>query len=106
MPVKDSVKVLAIATAGFAKDVEEVNQYPAVIYKPTDAATVNLPDFIDPNIISIKPKVVFLKSKRGLTLLQQQLQDDWENLKPMDSSLALLMQPYLPQLNIPLQEMP
>ena len=31
MPVNESVKVLAIATAGFANDVDEVNQYPADI---------------------------------------------------------------------------
>ena len=35
MPVKVSVKDLAIVTAGLAKEVEDVNQYPAVMYKPT-----------------------------------------------------------------------
>ena len=29
--MKDSVNVLAIATAGFAKEVDDVNQYPAEI---------------------------------------------------------------------------
>jgi hypothetical protein len=31
MPEKVSVKALASVTAGFAKEVDDVNQYPAVI---------------------------------------------------------------------------
>ena len=38
IPVKVSVKIRAIVTAGFAKDVEEVNQYPAVIKNATPIA--------------------------------------------------------------------
>ena len=34
IPVKVSVNILLNVTAGFAKDVDEVNQYPAVIYRP------------------------------------------------------------------------
>ena len=34
IPVKVSVRLLAIETAGFAKEVEEVNQIADVIYEP------------------------------------------------------------------------
>ena len=57
-----SVKVLAIATAGFAKEVEEVNQYPAVIKVATDEATASLPLFKDPNITKINPKVAMISA--------------------------------------------
>ena len=39
IPVKVSVKTRAIVTAGFAKEVDDVNQYPAVINKATPTAT-------------------------------------------------------------------
>ena len=39
MPVNVFVNTLAIVTAGFANEVEEVNQYPAVINKATPIAT-------------------------------------------------------------------
>ena len=39
IPEKESVKDLAKVTAGLAKEVEEVNQYPAVMYRPTAGAT-------------------------------------------------------------------
>ena len=35
IPVKVSVRDLEIVTAGLAKEVDEVNQYPAPMYKPT-----------------------------------------------------------------------
>ncbi len=61
-----SVKVLAIATAGFAKEVEEVNQYPAVIKVATDEATASLPLFKDPNITKINPKVAMISAVKYL----------------------------------------
>ena len=39
IPVNVSVNPLAKVTAGFAKDVEDVNQQPAEIYNPTAGAT-------------------------------------------------------------------
>ena len=39
MPVNVSVKILAKVTAGFAKEVDDVNKYPAEIYNPTEGAT-------------------------------------------------------------------
>ena len=39
MPTKVFVRLLATATAGFAKKVEEVNQYPAVTVKATSMGT-------------------------------------------------------------------
>ena len=35
IPAKVSENDLAIVTAGFAKDVDDVNQYPAVMNNPT-----------------------------------------------------------------------
>lgn len=35
MPEKLAVKARAIVTAGLAKDVDDVNQYPAVMNRPT-----------------------------------------------------------------------
>ena len=57
-----SVKVLAIATAGLAKEVEDVNQYPAEINAPTDDATTIFPLLIVPKIIKINPKVAIISA--------------------------------------------
>ena len=45
MPVKVSVRLLAIDTAGLAKEVEEVNQIADVIYEPTIEPTVYPTDY-------------------------------------------------------------
>jgi hypothetical protein len=42
MPTKVFVKLLARATAGLAKKVEEVNQYPAVTVRATSIGTLSL----------------------------------------------------------------
>ena len=57
MPVKVSVNILAIVTAGFAKLVEDVNQQPAVMYNATATASFSL--FFAPIIIivNIRPNV-------------------------------------------------
>ena len=39
IPVNASVNALAIVTAGLAKEVDDVNQYPAEIYRPAAGAT-------------------------------------------------------------------
>ena len=57
MPVKVSVKIRAIVTAGFANDVEEVNQYPADINNATPMATELSSFFLINNIVNIKPQV-------------------------------------------------
>ena len=41
IPENVSVKERAIVTAGFAKDVDAVNQYAAAIYSPTMGATAD-----------------------------------------------------------------
>jgi hypothetical protein len=57
-----SVKDLAIVTAGFAKEVEEVNQYPAVIYRPTAIGMwSSFLAEIDPKMVNRRPKVATLK---------------------------------------------
>ena len=48
---------LAKVTAGFAKDVEEVNQYPAEIYNPTAGATAMVLSLLTPRMVIIRPKV-------------------------------------------------
>ena len=40
MPVKVSVRDLAIVIAGLAKDVDDVKKYAEPIYKPTKTATI------------------------------------------------------------------
>ena len=55
--MKVSVKPLANVTEGFANDVDDVNQYPAVIYKPTDGATIALEKYLLPKIVIIRPNV-------------------------------------------------
>ena len=57
IPAKVSLKDRAILTAGFAKLVEDVNQYAPVIYIPTIAG-ITLGEWKRlPNITNIKPNV-------------------------------------------------
>ena len=44
MPEKVSVQLLATVTAGLAKEVEAVNQYAAVMYRPTAQGTRGGPE--------------------------------------------------------------
>ena len=60
MPVKVSVNILDIVTAGLAKDVDEVNQYPAAINKATPVATELLSCFLINKIVSISPDVAII----------------------------------------------
>ena len=57
MPVKDSVSILAIVTAGFAKLVEEVKMRAAHMYAPTLNATVFFPSTLDSKMTISNPKV-------------------------------------------------
>ena len=57
IPVKVSLNPLAKVTAGFAKEVEDVNQYPAEIYNPTAGATARVLIFLTPRMVIIRPKV-------------------------------------------------
>ena len=66
MPVNVSVKILAIVTAGFAKEVEDVNQYPAEIYNPTEGATKSLFNLKVPRIIINRPKVAIDSDRKIL----------------------------------------
>ena len=50
MPVKVSLNERAMVTAGFANDVEGVNQYAALMYAATAKATVFLPSRAQPAI--------------------------------------------------------
>ena len=61
IPENVSVKERAIVTAGFAKDVEAVNQYAAAIYNPTMGATA------DGRARSV-PRIVMTRPKAGKTL--------------------------------------
>ena len=71
MPVNVFVKILAIVTAGFAKDVEDVNQYPAVINNATPIATAFSSFLRMSNIVKISPEVakISLTSKGNSPLM-------------------------------------
>ena len=55
MPENVSVNVRATVTAGFAKDVDAVNQYAAVIYSPTDIGTESLFSLSVTKIVNNRP---------------------------------------------------
>ena len=57
IPVKDSVSILAIVTAGFAKLVEEVKMIAAQMYIPTLKATIFFPSDLDSKMTMSNPKV-------------------------------------------------
>jgi hypothetical protein len=70
IPVKVSVNIRAIVTAGLAKDVEDVNQYPAVMNKATPNATDSLSFFLINNIVITRPEVAIISlTKRGISPL-------------------------------------
>ena len=74
MPVKVFVNILEIVTAGLAKLVEDVNQYPAAIYNDTAIAILFLS--LDPItiIVSISPNVATI-SERKVEKLYRSLVD-------------------------------
>jgi hypothetical protein len=57
MPLKVSVADLARVTAGFANDVEAVNQYAAVMYAPTARGTTDVRNREQPQITESNPNV-------------------------------------------------
>ena len=57
IPAKLSENILPIVPAGFANDVEEVNQYAAPIYEATTSATFSL---LEINIKNTNPKVAII----------------------------------------------
>ena len=57
MPVNVSVSDRATVTAGLANDVDDVNQYPAVMYAPTANGTAEGRRREHPRITASKPKV-------------------------------------------------
>ena len=60
IPVKVSVNTLAIVTAGLANDVEDVNQYPAVINSATPMATEFASCSLIKRIVVSSPKVAII----------------------------------------------
>ena len=58
-----SVNVLAKVTAGFANEVDDVNQYPAVINKATEIATLDLLFFLTIKIVKINPNDAIISLK-------------------------------------------
>ena len=57
MPANVSLNDLAMVTAGFANDVDEVNQYAAVMYAPTANGTAIDRSREHPQITDNKPKL-------------------------------------------------
>ena len=80
MPVNVSVKILAKVTAGFAKEVDDVNQYPAEIYNPTEGATKSLFNLKVPRIIINKPKVA-IDSDRKILMPDLLFCESWNTPK-------------------------
>ena len=66
IPVNVSVNVLDRVTAGFANEVDDVNQYPAVIYKATEIATLDLLFFLTIKIVKINPTDAIISLKNML----------------------------------------
>ena len=60
IPVNVSVKIRQIVTIGLAKEVEDVNQYPAVIKRATAAATELESLFLTNTIVKINPLVAMI----------------------------------------------
>ena len=63
MPENVSLNVRAIVTEGFAKLVEAVNQYAAVMYNATRVGTASILCFTPNNIVSKRPKVAITSEK-------------------------------------------
>ena len=61
--VKVSENCLAIVTAGFAKHVDEVNQYAEAIYEPTKTGKFSLANSIPRKITKTNPKVANISDK-------------------------------------------
>ena len=57
MPAKVSLAVRASVTAGFANDVDDVNQYAAVMYAPTANGTAAERRRAQPQITASRPNV-------------------------------------------------
>src|SRR5690242_7691064 len=57
IPENVSLRERAIVTAGFAKDVEDVNQYADVMYAPTANGAISERNREQPQITHIKPNV-------------------------------------------------
>ena len=71
--MKVSVKILEIVTIGFAKEVDDVNQYPAVINKATAVATEFLSFSLTYNMVSISPVVAIISLKSNDNILSSTL---------------------------------
>ena len=80
--MKVLVKILDIVPAGFAKEVDDVNQYPAVINKATPIATEFSSFFLINKIVDTKPNVAMISlTKSGqvpLTLSDTWIIFNWE----------------------------
>ena len=63
MPENVSLNVRAIVTTGFAKLVEALNQYAAVMYIATNFGTASILCFTPNNIVSKRPKVAITSEK-------------------------------------------
>ena len=69
IPAKVSVKILEMVTIGFAKEVDDVNQYPAVINNATAVATEFLSFSLTYNMVSISPVVAIISLKSNDNIL-------------------------------------
>ena len=63
IPAKESENILPIVPAGFANDVEDVNQYAEPIY---DATTIAIFSFFEINIKKLVQKMLLLQQQKYL----------------------------------------
>ena len=96
IPVKVSLNPLANVTAGFAKEVEDENQYPAEIYNPTAGATTRVLNFLTPRIVMMRPKVAINSLKYILNPLLS-FAEIWRGSKP--NIILAKMVPKNPPIN-------
>ena len=62
------MKIREIVTAGFANDVDEVNQYPADINNATPMATELSSFFLINSIVNIRPQVAIISlTSKGIS---------------------------------------
>ena len=96
IPVKVSLNPLAKVTAGFAKDVEEVNQYPAEIYNPTAGPTARMLIFLTPRMVIMRPNVAINSLKYIFNPLLS-FAEIWRGSKP--NIILAKMAPKNPPIN-------
>jgi len=67
-------------TAGLANEVDDVNQYPAVIYKPTVYGIASTRAFKQPKMVAVSPKVATNSATHYANRTQKQIFKELQKL--------------------------